>query len=371
MLTLLMVSCIKNPINRISSEMNTDSVEEVTEQSTVEQRALVAADGQYDTIPLEKDVITLAVIQSDAARINDGDDPTTVITQNLEHMMEMGQTACENENKPDIILYHEFPLTGYISGERDEKLTKTIAVPGAESNRLGELAKSCDAYVIFGAYAHDADWPKHILSLTTVINRQGEVLDTIWKPRNIKRFYKEFEITTTTVEGVQDAFREEYGLAAELPVLKTEFGNLAFSTVQLDPLIFAAYAMQGAEIMLRTATYYFPEDVVATSMYNNVYSAMSNIPGKAPYGGNSLVVDPNGGIMGQLSHTDEGILHVDIPIAEFRDGRTLPQYSVALTQSVFEQYQEEIPANHLDLPPEELPKDGRVMKELLDSVSRW
>ena len=97
--------------------MNTDSVEEVTEQSTVEQRALVAADGQYDTIPLEKDVITLAVIQSDAARINDGDDPTTVITQNLEHMMEMGQTACENENKPDIILYHEFPLTGYISGE--------------------------------------------------------------------------------------------------------------------------------------------------------------------------------------------------------------------------------------------------------------
>ena len=196
-------------------------------------------------------------------------------------------------------------------------------------------------------------------------------VDAIWKPRNIKRFYKEFEITTTTVEGVQEAFREEYGLASELPVLKTEFGNLAFSTVQLDPLIFAAYAMQGAEIMLRTATYFFEEDVVATAMYNNFYSAMSNIPGKAPYGGNSIVVDPNGKIMGQLSHTEEGVLQIDIPIAEFREGRRLPQYSVALTKSVFDQYQEEIPANHLDMPAEELPQNGRVMKELLDSVSRW
>ena len=84
---------------------------------------------------------------------------------------------------------------------------------------------------------------------------------------------------------MQDAFREEYGLAAELPVLKTEFGNLGIFNRSIDPLIFAAYAMQGAEIMLRTATYFFEEDVVATSMYNNFYSAMSNVR-KAPYGGN-------------------------------------------------------------------------------------
>ena len=370
MWAIWMMGCVKTPVNRVTPEPIVE-VEQETIQEMEAVPTLVAANGQYETIPLEKDVVRLAVVQSDAARIKEGDVPTDVIGQNLEHMMEMGTSACEGDEKPDIILYHEFPLTGYISGERDEKLTQTIGVPGRETERLAELATSCDAYVVFGAYAHHPDWPKHILSLTTVINRQGEVVDSIWKPRNIKRFYKEFEITTTTVEGVQDAFRKEYGLAAELPVLKTEFGNLAFSTVQLDPLIFAAYAMQGAEIMLRTATYFFEEDVVATSMYNNFYSAMSNIPGKAPYGGNSIVVDPNGKIMGQLSHTEEGVLQIDIPIAEFREERRLPQYSVALTKSVFDQYQEEIPANHLDMPAEELPKDGRVMKELLDSVSRW
>ena len=370
MWAMWIMGCVKTPVNRITPEPIVEVEQEVV-QDTETLPTLVAANGQYETVPLEKDVVRLAVVQSDAARIKEGDIPADVIGQNLEHMMEMGTSACEGDEKPDIIFYHEFPLTGYISGERDEKLTKTIGVPGRETERLAELATSGDAYVVFGAYAHHPDWPKHILSLTTVINRQGEVVDSIWKPRNIKRFYKEFEITTTTVEGVQDAFREEYGLAAELPVLKTEFGNLAFSTVQLDPLIFAAYAMQGAEIMLRTATYFFEEDVVATSMYNNVYSAMSNIPGKAPYGGNSIVVDPNGKIMGQLSNTEEGVLQIDIPIAEFRDGRRLPQYSVALTKSVFDQYQEEIPANHLDMPAEELPKNGRVMKELLDSVSRW
>ena len=312
MWAMWMMGCVKTPVNRVTPE----PIVEVEQEDVQEIEAvptLVAANGQYETIPLEKDVVRLAVVQSDAARIKEGDVPADVIGQNLEHMMEMGTSACEGDEKPDIILYHEFPLTGYISGERDEKLTKTIGVPGRETERLAELATSCDAYVVFGAYAHHPDWPKHILSLTTVINRQGEVVDSIWKPRNIKRFYKEFEITTTTVEGVQDHF-EEYGLAAGITGLENKFGNLAFSTVQLDPLIFAAYAMQGAEIMLRTATYFFEEDVVATSMYNNVYSAMSNIPGKAPYGGNSIVVDPNGKIMGQLVAYRGRCLQIDIPI---------------------------------------------------------
>ena len=367
MWAVFIMGCFKAPINRVTSETN----KSVLDKNDVNDVVLVASNGQYETIPLEKDIVRLAVIQSDAKAIHDGDNPNEIIGANLEHMLDMGGTACDGDPNPDIILYHEFPLTGYISGERDVKLTKTSAVPGPETTRLAELAKSCDAYVVFGAYAHHPDWPRHILSLTTIINRNGDVVDAIWKPRNIKRFYQDFEITTTTVEGVQNAFRAEYGLAAELPVLKTEFGNLAFSTVQLDPLIFAAYAMQGAEVLLRTATYYFEEDVVATSMYNNVYSAMSNIPGKPPYGGNSLVVDPNGQILGQLPHNEEGIIQIDIPIASFREGRRLPQYSVALTKSVFEQYHEEIPSNHLDMPPEELPNDGVKMKELLDSVSRW
>ena len=130
--------------------------------------------------------------------------------------------------------------------------------------------------------------------------------------------------------------------------------------------------MKGTEIMLRTSTLFFESDIVHTAMVNNFYSAMANIPYDSSYGGRSLIVAPSGKIMAQHpSTTDEGIVTAEIPIAELRKNRRLPQYSVAFTQSVFSQYQDEIPPDHLDLPPEELPKDGKEMKVLLDAKSHW
>ena len=38
---------------------------------------------------------------------------------------------------------------------------------------------------------------------------------------------------------------------------------------------------------------------------------------------------------------------------------------------VFEQYEQEIPLNHLDLPAEELPQTRQDMKDLMDRQSRW
>ena len=107
-------------------------------------------------------------------------------------------------------------------------------------------------------------------------------------------------------------------------------------------------------------------------MVNNVYSAMSNIPHDSKYGGGSLIVSPDGEILSKVEgNTVEGIASAQIPIAEFRKNRKLPQYSVAITKAYLEQYKEEIPPNHLDLPQEELPKDGKRMKTHLDNLSRW
>ena len=38
---------------------------------------------------------------------------------------------------------------------------------------------------------------------------------------------------------------------------------------------------------------------------------------------------------------------------------------------VLSQYQQEIPVNHLDLPPEALPEKGQEMETLFDKISRW
>jgi len=333
---------------------------------------LVRPDGSYAVAELAKSAVVLKVVQSNAKAISSVSTAAATIAANLEHVLSLGQQACTEGDKPDILLFHEFPFSGYVYGDRQTKLDVALEIPGPETAAMGELAKSCDSYVIFGSYVKDAEWPGHVLSITTIINRAGEVVKTVWKPRNIKRFYSTFEITTTTVESVRSKFRAKYGVEEELPVVRTEFGNIAVSTAQLDPLVFAALAMQGAEIILRTSTLFFEHDVVYTAQVNNVYSAMANIPYDSQYGGGSMIVGPDGNILTKVQgNTKEGIATAKIPIAAFRANRRIPQFCTELTQTVLGQYVPEIPLDHLDLPPDQLPQDGKEMKSLLDSISRW
>ena len=201
-------------------------------------------------------------------------------------------------------------------------------------------------------------------------------MEKYWKTRNVKRLGNDGEIPTTTVENVRDRYRAMYGIEAEFPVVRSEFGNFAVSTVQLDPFVFAAFAMRGTEILFRTSTLFSPEDVKASARFHNVYSAMSNITfpegsGYEPYGGGSLVVAPDGEVLAHAPGNDETIIEATIPIAEFRKGRRIPRYPLEVVAPVFEQYQQESPLNHLDLPPEELPQTRADMKKLLDDRSRW
>ena len=336
---------------------------------------LVRADGTYPTAALAKEIIVVKVVQNAPLNLQKQPSISEGLAKNVERMAYWINQACTTGKKPDFILFNEFPLTGYSAGSRAEKLKFTIRVPGPETQRIGELAKACDTYVIFGSYATDPDWPGHILSLNPVIGRDGQIKATYWKSRNVLRLGD--EIPTTTVENVRDKFRAKYGIEEEFPVLKTEYGNLAVSTVQLDPFVFAAYAMRGVEIMFRTATLFSKTDVQAIALYNNMYSAMSNItfPPEsgvpANLGGQSLIVDNKGKVLAEDPSNNENVIEAQIPIAAFRKGRTIPRYPLEVTRAVFDSYVPEVPLNHLDLPPDQLPQTNADMKSLIDSKSRW
>ncbi|MFW2404421.1 MAG: nitrilase-related carbon-nitrogen hydrolase [Gammaproteobacteria bacterium] len=337
---------------------------------------LVRPDGTYPTVPLEKDTVVVKVIQNGATNLQEADSIEAGLKANLEHMISFAERACSEGAKPDFLLYNEFPLTGYSTGTRDEKLKFTLEIPGPQTDRLGEVAKECDTYIIFGSYATDADWPGHILSINTVIGRDGTVVKKFWKTRNIKRLTPDGEIPTTTIESVRDKYRAKYGIEEEFPVLQTEFGNIAVSTVQLDPFVFAAFAMRGVEIMFRTATLFSEQDVRATAFFHNFYSAMSNITfppdsEAAPFGGNSLIVDPRGQVLAQEKGNNEAIIEAEIPIAKFREGRRLPRYPLEVVAPVYRQYVDEVPLNHMDIPYEEMPQTRAEMKDMLDRESRW
>lgn len=339
---------------------------------------LVRPDGTYPTVPLEKDVVVVKVVQNEPILLQNAPSIKEGLEENVRRMGHWINKACTEGKKPDFILFNEFPLTGYSQGTRDEKLEFTITVPGPETEAIGKMAKACDTYIIFGSYARDDDWPGHILSLNPVIGRDGEIKHTYWKTRNASRYTNDGgEIPTTTIENVRDKFRAKYGIENEFPVLQTEFGNIAVSTVQIDPFVFAAFAMRGVEIMLRTATGFSEVDVQAIAYYNNVYSAMSNItfpsdPNFPPgFGGNSMIVAPGGKVLAQQKGDAEAVIEAEIEIAKLREGRRLPRYPLDVVKPVFDQFQQEMPLNHLDVPREELPQTRQDMKKLMDDKSKW
>lgn len=335
---------------------------------------LVQPDGSYPTVPLAKDFVVLKVLQTTVDSLSDFPTIEEGLDHNLKHMEAMAEKACSTGKKPDFLLFHEFPLTGYSGGSRANKLKFTVEVPGPETERLGKVAKACDAYLIFGTYATDKDWPNHILSVNAVIGRDGVLKKAFWKSRNIKRIYKEREIMTTTIEAVRDKYRAKYGPEEEFPVLQTEYGNIAVSTVQRDPFIFAVFAMRGTEIMVRTATLFTESDVMAMAQINNFYSPMTNIAFDAPgySAGESIIVGPDGEILAKsLTKTEDDIIEAEIPIVEFRKNRKIPNFAYEMTKPVLDQYVQEFPINHLDIPADELPKTGAEMKELMENVSRF
>jgi len=375
---IIPVLCAALSISLSSCTQTSDAASE--NQKTVKAAAkaavptLVQRDGTYAVKPLAKDTVVLKVMQTTVKSLSEYPSIQEGLDSNLAHMKAMADKACTTGKKPDILLFHEFPLTGYSSGTRTEKLKYTVQMPGPETEFLGNIARDCETYIVFGSYATDPAWPGHILSLNGVIDTKGNLVETFWKTRNIKRIYPDREITTTTIESVRDRYREMYGPEEEFPVVQTEFGNLAVSTVQFDPFVFAAFSMRGTEIMLRTATLYEEFDVQATAAQNNFYSAMANIAFDIPgyKAGESVIVNNKGKTIAKsLSLTEDDIIEAEIPMAEFRKNRKIPNFAIDVTMPVIEQYRQEFPLNHMDLPREDLPETGEAMKEMMEGVSRF
>ena len=201
--------------------------------------------------------------------------------------------------------------------------------------------------IIFGSYARDPDWPNHILSITTVIGTDGQIVDKHWKARNIKGVFPGFELFTTTVYDVLDEYVEMYGEDAVLPVTRTPFGNIATSSVQREPELFRAMAMKGAEIILRTATGGFTSiDMQVTSLYNGVYTAVCNnaVSMDNPNffddagSGGSAIYGPGTEVVAEANTKFETMVRGRIPIAEYRQRNRQPIVHMELYKPIFERY---------------------------------
>jgi predicted amidohydrolase len=333
-------------------------------------------DGTYATVDLAKPAWTLGVVQS-RVRTFDADAWKAGMKANLDHMLTLIDKAFYYGAKPDLLFFHEFPLSGWRRWTREEVLRFAIEIPGPETEAIARKAREYGTWIVFGAYARDRDWPGHVLSITTVMNERGEIVDKHWKARNIKGVFPGFELFTTTVYDVLDRYVELYGRDAVVPVTRTPLGNICTSSIQREPELFRAMAIKGAEVILRTASGGFtPMDVAATSLYNGVYTAIVNNSVSPDNGlffddagsGGTAVYAPDGRAIAEADGKAEQLVIARIPIAELRARKRQPVVHMDLYRDVFDAYRSPYPPN---LWADRVPDSLEDAAAFLRGKSRW
>lgn len=322
------------------------------EPAPSKQAVSLSADGRYATVPLARDAWTLGVVQSRVIAV-DAAAPEKGRRANVQHMCDLIDYASGFSGKKDLLFFHEFPITGYnYKWSLAEARRVAIELPGEETEALAKKARQYGTWLVFGSYVRDPAWPDNLLSITTIMDDQGRIVDRHWKARNIKGVFFGFELFTTPIYDVLDRYVEMYGQDAVVPVARTPLGNLSTSQVQREPELFRAMAMKGAEVILRTATGGFtPADIQATAMYNGVYTAIANnaaSPNNGLYfedagGGGSAVYDPSGEMVASAPTAFETLVTHRIPIKDFRARHRQPIVHSELVMPVYEAYRSKYP----------------------------
>lgn len=319
----------------------------------------VPADGDYAKVELAKPVVTLGVVQS---RVRGVDASTTrtasrMRADNLNHMLDLIDASFGWGGPKDILFFHEFPITGYRANwGRADTLRAAIEIPGEETEAIARKARQYNCWIVFGSYVRDDSWPNHVLSITSVMDNTGTIVDKHWKARNIKGLFGPgFELFTTTIYDVLDEYIERYGLDHVMPVTRTPLGNIVTSSVQREPELMRAFAMKGGEIFLRTATGGFTQaDIASTSVHNGVYTAIVNnaiSPGNPGFfedpgnSGGSTIYGPDGAVLSQAGSQFETIVNARLPMAQFRQRHTIPYVHMDLYRPIFDAYRNRFPPN--------------------------
>lgn len=105
-----------------------------------ERNPLVHGDGSYDVVPLAKPAWRLTLVQSPVRAVDD----ESGMRANLALMLHLIDTACGYGPKPDLLMFHEFPISGWDRWSRKEALRFSIEIPGPETEALGARAKTVD-----------------------------------------------------------------------------------------------------------------------------------------------------------------------------------------------------------------------------------
>lgn len=342
----------------------------------------VMKNGEYAKVPLKQESINVSAIQSRLMPV-DVKNRDATMKRSLEHVVKLIDYAQGSGPewggqrlwgaKQDLICMHEFPIQGFQPWNRAELNKIAFELPGPESEVIGERAKHYGCYIAFGCYARDKEWPDHVINMSVIVGPDGNIVSKQWKARNVLGWFGNIGLIGTTVYDVLDRYVEMYGWDATLPIARTDIGNIAMTQVGLEPMLYQALALKGAEIVILTVTGASnAETAIESSRMTRTYtigvgnSVSPNNPGFAEATGardeGTVIVDPRGTVLAKTANHHEDIITARVPIGDFRKTRSPAEFPMALLLPVFQQYE---PAFRPNAFLEELPKTYQEAGELV------
>jgi predicted amidohydrolase len=312
---------------------------------------MTASTTPYPCQPLRTDDINVAVVQSIVRTIVDTQNPEKERKKNLDHMCWLVDQAI-GFGKKDLVVFHEFPLSGFnFHWTREECLKVAIDVPGSETEALGQKAKQYNCYISFGAYAKLVDWPGHFINMGIIVGPSGEVIYKHWKMRNMAGMG-----FSTTVYDVLDPYVERYGYDAVWPIARTDIGNIAIMPCVMEPEMARAYAMKGCEIIIRYMTGgnrdIYKLDLQAQCVANDMFGifvnqsvSSDNIYIDDAWSGGTCLYDSKGRLLETANSVHECLVPGEFPMAAYRKKHTLPKFFKELYMPLFEEWVSKYPPN--------------------------
>jgi len=226
------------------------------------------------------------------------------------------------------------------------------------------------------------------MDMGIIIGPGGDIIYQVWKHRQLSGL-----AFSTTVYDVLDRYVEMYGWDAVFPVARTDIGNLALAPCVFEPEAARAYAVKGAEVLVRLMTIgggYWPRfglpayhgggfhslrfDLQACCMVNDVYGVFINhavTPDKAigdRAAGASAIINCDGRLLSEASSYNETMVIASIPMAAFREKHQPPNFPKELYTDMYENYVPKFPSGAL---LKYLPKDRADAKAYYQKIARW
>jgi predicted amidohydrolase len=270
--------------------------------------------------------------------------------RHLEECIDLGILGGSLEGRVKLAAFSEGAIQGFYdemtnmdSVEYCEKIA--ITIPGDETEILAKKAKQYGIYIIACAKALEPDLIKdRFFNTAFIISPEGKI---IHKHRKTRVFPIEH---STTPYDIWDIWIEKMGdgIEALYPVTETEFGKIGTIICYESrfPETARALAVNGAEIIYKTSlstmhTFrdYFEVQNRARAIDNCCYIIAPNI---GPYfrdpesryptpplgGGQSMIVDYQGRILGKAPTTEQTYVVATVNVAELRNYRIESAFSM-------------------------------------------